>query len=674
MGDGGVACVPSLRFSMPESFYNDAGKFNINVTEDKVKKMKLARRDKFSFKAGESCDDSSGSSSNEEFSVEDQVFSSSNGHNKEDVEEGELGSWETGEFVPEKPRKFEIRSEIEKGEWRKSEVEKGEFVPGKWRKGEYVNRRREFESSEPWQPKDDLEKGEFIPDRWQRDDDDDSSYFKTRRHDSARGKRWKAGRGRGKHQGEKDCNNNGKQYNKKSARWENNIREKTPRLSSKIVDEEGQLSNEFSNGKSHGRDFSLGGNRLKRHNVQADSGDRKHHGDFNDYTPYKSRRLSDDGSRSAYSTEHSYKNSMSTRNVPSERYSSRNCESPLSSRPSYDRRNSSPRHSERSPRDRSRQYDHRDHDNRSPVRSDRSPYGRNRHYDHRNRSPSYSERSPHEQTRIHDRRERTPNLMESSPHNRGRSSNFRETSRKMGSSEKRKSHHETRSQEEKVNSRETQVFAKDSETRTSLDACGGSADVSVPKEDLKQAHQVNGATEEFLSMEEDMDICDTPPHVPETETSVSSTGKWFYLDHLGVEQGPSRLCDLKMLVEGGFLVSDHLVKHLDSQRWETVENAVSPVVTANFTSSFLDTVTELVSPPEAPGNLLVDVGELASTCDQLGEEGLIVSAETIKDPYSQHFRIDERVEALFDGFSSIPGRELDTVAGNWFFHHHLSSI
>ncbi|MFS8024584.1 putative [histone H3]-lysine(4) N-trimethyltransferase chromatin remodeling SET family [Helianthus anomalus] len=670
MGDGGVACVQTLRFSISDNSFCGG------------LKMKIGRRDKFCLEGEEEpCDGSGSSSGSEDFSVEENGY-----NNKEEVEEGELGSleMENGEFVPERPRRFEIKSEIEKGEfgadrWRKSEVEKGEFVPGKWRKGEYLNRRREFESSEFWSPKggkDDVEKGEFIPDRWQqRDDDDDDGFFKMRRHDSSKGKRWKTGRGRGKHTYEKDYNKNGNQYTKKSARWENNSREKTPRISSKIVDEEGELNNEYSNGKSHGRDFPLG-NRLKRHNAHTDGGDRKHHGEFNDFTPYKSRRISDDGSRSAYNAEYSNKNSTSNRNVSSERYSSRN-ESPLSSRPAYDRHNNSPRHSERSPRDRSRQYDHRDYDhrdydhrdydhrdydNRSPVRRDRSPYVRNRHYDYRNRSPSYSERSPREQTRVYDRRERTPSLTDSSPHNRGRSGNYRETGRKTGSSEKRKSHYEARSQEEKVNSRETQILAKDSETRTSLDVCDESAEKNVQKEDLKQAQQVNGATEELLSMEEDMDICDTPPHVPEAETSVSTTGKWYYLDHFGVEQGPSRLCDLKMLVEEGFLVSDHLVKHLDSQRWVTVENAVSPVVTANFTSSFLDTVPELVSPPEAPGNLLVDVGESASTSNQLGEEGLVVSAETNKDPHSQDLRIDERVEALFDGFSSIPGRELETVA------------
>ncbi|KAI3685785.1 hypothetical protein L6452_35043 [Arctium lappa] len=107
--------------------------------------------------------------------------------------------------------KFEIKSEIEKGEyvadrWRKGEVEKGEFVPGKWRKGalqsgDYSNRRREFENSDSGLSKgakDDVEKGEFIPDRWQRSEvaRDDNSYLKPRRHDSAKDKGWKSERGR----------------------------------------------------------------------------------------------------------------------------------------------------------------------------------------------------------------------------------------------------------------------------------------------------------------------------------------------------------------------------------------------------------------------------------------------------------------------------------------------
>lgn len=47
---------------------------------------------------------------------------------------------ENGEFIPEKPRKLEIKSEIQQEEsvvekWQKDDLEKGEFVPGGWLKG-----------------------------------------------------------------------------------------------------------------------------------------------------------------------------------------------------------------------------------------------------------------------------------------------------------------------------------------------------------------------------------------------------------------------------------------------------------------------------------------------------------------------------------------------------------
>nr|GEW93959.1 histone-lysine N-methyltransferase ATXR3 [Tanacetum cinerariifolium] len=734
MGDGGVACVYSLRF---DTFY---GESNENVkTMKKFSKGSKNNKKYFSL--------SSGGVENVDYDSEDELLvedendekSAKNGFEDDEVEEGELGSWD-------EPRRFEIRSEIEKGEiitdrWRKGD---NEFVSWKKRQsGEFSSGsgRRDYEVS------DEVEKGEFIPDRWNRNEE--SSYVKTtKRYDSTNAKSnkgWKTGRNAssGKYSGEKNGSN---QFTKKSnARWEgNNSRERTPRISSKIVDEEGQIKEDFSNGKNHGtgREFPLG-NRLKRPNVHMDNSDRKHHAEFNEYTPYKSRRISDDGSR--YNAEQSYKNSASARNVNSERYSSRNCESPVSSSRGYDRYNSntSPRHVDRSPP--RRQYDYRDHENRSPVRRERSPYGgRNRHYDNRNRSPSYSERSPHDQTRGYDRRERTPSYSERSPYehargydrrertpsyserspyeqargydrrertpsysersphydrrertpsyserspyehargydrrertpsltppppppppppNRGRSNN-----KKTGSSEKRKNH--SKSQDEKVKSRETKIVSKESDIKIAVDACDVSVEKSSretsQKEDIKQTQEVNGAAEELLSMEEDMDICDTPPHVPESETSVSTSGKWFYLDHLGVQQGPSRLSDLKMLVEEGFLVSDHFIKHLDSQRWVTVENAVSPVVTTNFSSSFVDAVTELVSPPEAPGNLLVEAGELVPASNQTDEEVLPVSVETNDDSEpKEDLQIDERVAALFDGFTSIPGKELETLA------------
>ncbi|CAL5342484.1 unnamed protein product [Camellia sinensis] len=723
MGDGGVACVPSQhimeQFSISETFCGvNNGKFNskpFKVTERKMK-MKV-KREEFRRKTESGKGDFSserGKSSNTE--VENGEFYRDKVP-KEEVEEGELGSFDklpNGEFIPGKPRKFEIRSEIERGEWpvdnwRKWELEKGEFVPGKWRKeytdkGEFSSGRcrsddvsEKCRKGEPekaefrlWRgSKAEIEKGEFISERWHKSEvaKDDYRYPKMRRDDSAKDKRWKCERDwtptTGKHAAEKEFNRSGGLHLKRSSRWETG-QERNTRLGSKIVDEEGSFKTEYSNGKNHGRECSSG-NRLKRHSNDSDSSDRKHYGEFSDYKFSKSRRLSDDGSRSVHSEKYSCrpversKNSSSSRNIFCDRYSSRHYESSLPSRGTYDKHGGSPHHSEWSPRDRACHSDHR---GRSPVHRERSPYDRSRHYDHRNLSPSYSERSPQDRGRHHDRTDRTPNF---SPLDKGsRPNNYREANQKTGGSDKRSSHYGNKGQEEKLDQkdphhRDSHISAKASQDRSNL--CDGS--VSVEKNVDHQSHvdeqsqnqeahckespQVNGTTEELPSMEEDMDICDTPPHVPMVVNST--TGKWFYLDHFGVECGPSKLCVLKVLVEEGFLVSDHLIKHLDSDRWVTVENAVSPLVTLNFPSIVSDTVTQLVCPPEAPGNLLVDVGDTVRCANQLGEEMPSTFPEPTFSPAEnsavfeplENLHIDERVGALLEGYNVIPGHELEAV-------------
>jgi hypothetical protein len=191
-----------------------------------------------------------------------------------------------------------------------------------------------------------------------------------------------------------------------------------------------------------------------------------------------------------------------------------------------------------------------------------------------------------------------------------------------------------------------------------------------PRINVKEPPQVDGPPpEELQSMEEDMDICDTPPHVP--AVADTSTGKWFYLDHFGVECGPSKLCELKALVDEGSLMSDHFIKHLHSDRWLTIENALSPFVPVNFPSVVPDAITQLVSPPEAPGNLLADTGDIGQSCAQIGEG---VSGNFLKPPVRpdhseiaseslEDLQIDERVGALLEGFSVVPGSELETVGG-----------
>ncbi|OMO60222.1 hypothetical protein CCACVL1_24326, partial [Corchorus capsularis] len=702
------------------------------------------------------------------------------------------GAIEKGEIATEKWRKREVekgeivsdgKGEVEKGEivtGQKGELVNGEIITGKWRKGEVgkgemfleKGRKSEAEKGEfgSWRgAKDDIEKGEFIPDRWHKGEviKDEYSYGKSRKYESGKEKGWKYEMERTppkekswkyemertppkekswKYEMErtppsvkysvddlyrrKEFSRSATQHSKCSSRWETNY-DRTSRISSKIVDDEGLCKSEYSNGKNHGREFSSSGNRLKRHGTDSDSSERKYYGDYGDYANPKSRRLSDDFSRnshpehySRHSVERFYRNSSSSKMSSLEKYSSRQHESSLSSRVVYDKHGRSPGYSERSPRDRVRNYDHRDRSpirrerspyprerspyarekspyvrekspytrerspyarersprERSPFARERSPYDRSRHYDHRNRSPVNAERSPLDRARFHDRRDRTPSYLERSPHDRNRPNNHRDTSRKSAANEKRNSQYGSKGQEDKVSQRDhsgrdSQSSTKESQERTGVPNFNGSDEKTVVSESLKGDQSmspdvnvkeppvpVDGAPpEELQSMEEDMDICDTPPHIP--MVAESSVGKWIYLDYFGVECGPSKLCDLKALVDEGVLLSDHLIKHLDTDRWVTVENAASPMLTASFPSIVSDTVTQLVSPPEASGNLLVEVGDSRPLGIHSGHEALLsclddsaAASEPLED-----LHIDERVGALLEGVNIVPGKELEIV-------------
>lgn len=720
MGDGGVACMCLQRNIMDRFAIQEksalCGSKNANNNGFSSKSLKLAESGKKKrMKAKKEDITRNGESEKSELVLNkggksiSSVKEFENGDSedrKDEIEEGELGTmkWpkgevENGEFVPEKLR----RSEIEKGEivdekWRKSEAETAEFISAKWRrgdveKGEIVSeksRRGDLEFSSWRAPRDEIEKGEFIPDRWQKGDmpKDDYFYGKMRRYDPGKDKGWKFELERSPPSGKysnlsddgfrrKEFNRSGNQYGKSTPRWECG-QDRNMRISSKIVDEEGLYKKECSNGKNHVRDYSSG-NRLKRYGAESDISERKHYGDYGDYAGSKSRRLGDVPIEhySRHSVERSYRNSSSSSRLSSaDKYSARHYESPLSSRAVYDRHGRSPVHLERSPRDRSRYYDYRD---RSPVRRERSPYGRerspydrNRQYDHKNQSLSPQDRSRH-----HDRRDRTPNYLERSPHDRSRQNNHREIVRKSGSSDKRNSQYSNKGQEDKVVKKEPVVkdsnsSAKESQEKSNelniSESVETTAKCETHKEEESQSSSITcqessligGVPQEELpSMEEDMDICDTPPHV--SVVSEVSTGKWFYLDYYGVEQGPAKLCDLKALVEDGSLMSDHMVKHIDGDRWITVENAVSPLVTVNFPSIMSDSITQLVSPPEAPGNLLVDTGDTGQYGSQATEE-LPDGSEAVSEPF-EDLHIDERVGALFEGFTVIPGKELEAVGG-----------
>lgn len=673
---------------------------------------------------------------------------------KEEVEEGELGTL-NGEFVPEKWRRSEVDKEEIAGEkWRRSEVEKGgESFSGKWRRGDadiFPEKTRNSEAEfGSWRlPKDEIERGEYIPDRWQKGELARDDYIHRKmptRYDMGRGRGrgWKFESPSGKYPNDdgfrrKDFNRGGGQHSKSTFRWDSG-QERNTRISSKIVDDEGvyknEYGNEYSNGKSQAKEYSSV-NRLKRYGPDSNGSERKHYGDCGDYAGLKSRKLSDESSRSAHSEHYSHRSvERSYRNpsyrVASDKYTSRHYEPTLSSRVVYDRHGRSPGLSERSPRDRARYYDHLD---RSPVRRDRSPYDherspygrekspygrekspycreksspfgrekspygrerspygrerspygrerspyvlerspydRSRNYDHRNRSLS-----PQDRPRYHDRRDHTPNHSERSPRDRGRPTSYRGTGRKSGASDRRTSQykvHEDKLVQKDPSGTDSNSSAKECQDRSSVPDINGSVETNAnsesQKEELSQSPSINcketshisvAPAEELPSMEEDMDICDTPPHVP--VIADSSSGKWFYLDYYGVECGPSKLCQLKALVEEGALMSDHMVKHSGSDRWVTVENAVSPLVTVNFPSIVSDSITGLVSPPEAPGNLLADTGHNGHYGTQSGSlPGFCVDvgSEPLED-----LHIEERVGALMEGLAVIPGRELEAVGG-----------
>ncbi|XP_058072960.1 histone-lysine N-methyltransferase ATXR3 isoform X2 [Magnolia sinica] len=635
---------------------------------------------------------------------------------KLEVEKGEIisdewqkGEIEKGEFVPEKWRK----EELEKGEfvpdkWRKGEVEKGEIVSERRRKGEVT--KEEFGSGRGrrWE----VEKGEFVPEKGRNRDRETPPSVKFTDEDFSQ---------------RNESSRSGSERRKRSSRWET-THERDSKGSSRMTDDEsGLYKSEYGDEKNRGKDYTSG-TWLKRHGMESESSSRRYPADCTDYLGSKSRRISDDTNHSSYSdklhlrssVESSYRNSsLSSRVSSSSRYTSRHYDSSSSSRGGHDRHGRSPGYSERSPHNRARYYDHRDrspahpsdrhgrspgyserspsnrarhydHRDRSPVHvgySERSPHIRSRHHDHKDRSPVHSERSPRDRPRHRDHRDRTPLYLERSPHDRGRSSDTRETNRKTGGNEKHNSRYGTQGQEDRLGRRDSSgrdshrhSTSKQLNNSTSLANSSSCQDKSVDDQSHKEKEsqnqtvvcnevpsQVSEAPEEFQSMEEDMDICDTPPHVP--AVADSTLGKWFYLDHFGIEQGPSKLRDLRRLVEEGLLQSDHLIKHSESDRWVTVENAASPLVPVNLPSIVSDSETQLVNPPEAPGNLLVDTGDIGQTANQPSQESSILSLQPlghldeslVASESLEDLHIDERVGALLTGYTVIPGRELETL-------------
>ncbi|KAJ7981346.1 histone-lysine N-methyltransferase ATXR3 [Quillaja saponaria] len=741
MGEGGVACMPlqqqqHIMERFPNAEKTLCGGNNGNGFSSKsLKFADTERRKKVNVKKvqvgkSELGSDKSGKSSREVENGDTSLETLQ----KEEVEEGELVTlkWpiidvENVDFMAEKSQIIEIeKGEIVNDKWKKSEVEKGEIVSGKWRKDDVE--KGEFGWSRGM--KDDIEKGEFIPDRWYRGEIGyaDYGYSRMHRYQSGKDKGWKNEReltppsGRyltDDFYGRKDFIRSGSQHYKTAYRWESG-HERHVRSSSKIVDEEGFSKNENSNFKNHGREY-LSGNQLKRQSNDSDGSERRHHGDHGDYPSSKSRRLSDDSTRTAFlehyshrSGERSYKNYSRSSKISADKYISRHHEFSLSSRAVYDRSGRSPVHSERSPGVWGRYNDYRDQTpvgrekspygrekspygrEKSPYSCDKSPYNRARSSydrngdrsrekspysrDYRNRSPSHAERSPQDRARLHDHGNRTPNYVERSPLDRNRQTSYRETSRKSIQSEKVKPQYIGKVHEDKHIQRDSNGSATESHGRTSMHDSNVSDERKVfcemQKEEPPRSPVISHIEslkvdephcEELPSMEEDMDICNTPPHVP--VMAGLSSGKWFYLDHYGVERGPNKFCELRTLVDEGLLASDHLIKHLDSDRWMTVENAASPLITVSFPSIVSDTITQLVSPPEAPGNLSVDTGDYLQVCSNNSQQMPVTSVQLTVCPENnmvpsesvEDLNIDERVGTLLEGYHVIPGREIEMM-------------
>ncbi|VAI87563.1 unnamed protein product [Triticum turgidum subsp. durum] len=342
----------------------------------------------------------------------------------------------------------------------------------------------------------------------------------------------------------------------------------------------------------------------------------------------------------------------------------------------------SPGRMERSPRDRDRGR-HCDNRDRSPYIS---PRHRARPAHHRDNTPNHIDNSPRGRTQHEDIRDRTPLSHDKSPSERGRTTDSHEASKKSRGAKLESNNlenvpHKNKSMKQPTKSNSGSNIKSEERISKGKASEGVQCTELLPPPPLPPPppppppplppnmppplppppvpEQLNDLAED-ASMEEDMDICDTPPHTSEApELSTEPTiimGKWFYLDQFGVEQGPSKLADLKKLVEDGYLLSDHLIKHADSNRWVTVENAASPLVPSDIPSVYVDLSSQKVSPPEAPGNLLDEAREGAALLAWSAEDEEEASEEQKEDLY-----IDNRVEALMYGATMVDGHELDIL-------------
>ncbi|RWW20568.1 hypothetical protein GW17_00015319 [Ensete ventricosum] len=704
MGEGGVACAPSQhimeRFPIPESLCGGKGVLASKPFGAEKKTRNGERGD--------------------EAEREDELGAEKGLELERRTKKGEL---ETGEPVLERHRKGELEEgelhngELEKGDLRNGEFEKGESAPKKWRKSEVeVGDRRRRDEAEKGEIISDrrnrreLERGEFVADKWKRWQDLEKSQNQStrgRRVDSEKGdvperslKNSQQSSLEDSHRrnDRRPCDSDHRKRSS-SSRLDGNVHERDAKKSSRVSEvEPGEIKHDNSNGRSRDREGKVG-RWPKWQAIESESSNHKHHCDLFDQSRSRTHRKSEEIIRST-NPERSHRSESSlTSKVPSSsRYSSSRFDDPsFFSRGSHDRQGRSPGHSERSPKERSHHADHRD---RSPRRLERSPHEKSHHSDHRDHTPSRCNRSPRQRARHHDHRDRTPAHLERSPHDIRHSADHRESNKKSQGSEKQQSSRHDEKFGRKEYSEKEKDFLKNKSSRSSCDRS------TVDRFDKEKRFQSSsrhssetppppppavlppppplpapppppppsGVIEEPSSMEEDMDISDTPPRDP--ITSDFDAGKWFYLDHFGIEQGPSKLVDLRQLVDEGVLLSDHLIKHADSDRWVTVENAASPLVPLNLPSIVSDVVTQTASPPEAPGNLLVDVGIICqeTTSSMLLQKEALKEQSPVIAECLEDYHIDERVETLLGGYTIVGGKELEIIGGFSRFKAQTPSI
>uniref|UniRef100_A0A6V7QVI8 ATXR3 GYF domain-containing protein n=1 Tax=Ananas comosus var. bracteatus TaxID=296719 RepID=A0A6V7QVI8_ANACO len=529
-------------------------------------------------------------------------------------------------LAPRKPfRPMRKRGEPapHKGSWRRGRCKMGSSVvsDNKRRKGEVEqkdSRSKKRESQKAGSSriqKVELEKGELTPDKWRK----------------------------GEREAKSEHSPDDTYQRKEGGRSENDHRR---RPSSKqdsnnayARDAKGGSKHESSNGKVREKEHNSVGFPKIPYSPEFES--RNHKQQYPEIADSKSRRKSEEHNSSSYA-ERSHRNASSSAARPSAtgRYSSSSTSRPISS---Y--RDRSPNHFDRSPHERSR---HRDYKDRTPGCRDRTPpHERELRFRDRSRSP------------LHDRESR---YRDRSPAHDRESGKKRKGGERQQQSNKREERPVIRDDKDSLkNSYSVKQSNKSSSSRVWMKKptrrrCRTVQAVSLVSFllPLRRHYRLHLPLQTFLHR-----------HLHHShlfklmDRFLKSHHQWRKI-WISATLLPF---NLKRLMDEGFIQSDHLIKHGDTDRWVTVENATSPLVPTIVPSVDSDVVTRMVSPPEASGNLLGEVEELSqeapnltSDRQELHMEDASVALDELGD-----FHIDARVQALLNGHTIVDGKELESL-------------